>query len=88
LIPQEVFTSYGNVSPSGQKVTIAFEELKAAYPNLSKELDYSIHSLNFKVNEQKSDWYLKVRSYASQWLHRLSHVSYCTANTERGLHLG
>ncbi|KAF9514915.1 hypothetical protein BS47DRAFT_828094 [Hydnum rufescens UP504] len=58
--PFEVFISYGGVSPSGQKVTIAFEELKAAYPNLSKELDYSVHTLNFQVKEQKSDWYLKI----------------------------
>ncbi|KAJ7206856.1 hypothetical protein GGX14DRAFT_567940 [Mycena pura] len=43
-------------TPNGYKVSIALEELKAigAIPS------YSVVSISFQENEQKSDWFLKI----------------------------
>lgn len=53
-----IFLLTGN-TPNGRKVAICLEELKAAYPNSG--IDYEIRKIDFSTNEQKSDWYIKVR---------------------------
>jgi len=58
--PLELFISLGGGSPSAQKLTIALEELRSAYPNLSTEIDYDVRKLNFKIKEQKEEWFLKI----------------------------
>ncbi|KAI0035324.1 glutathione S-transferase-like protein [Vararia minispora EC-137] len=56
-MPLKLYTAR---TPSGFKVTIMLEELKAAYP----EVDYEAISIDISRNEQKQDWYLKLNPNA------------------------
>jgi glutathione S-transferase len=51
-------TLYTAATPNGIKISVALEELKAAYPNAPITYDYKV--LNFSISEQKEPWFLKI----------------------------
>ncbi len=42
---------YTAATPNGKKIAIMLEETG---------LDYTLHKINLRENEQKEDWYLKI----------------------------
>lgn len=54
-----LFYTFG-ASPNGQQIAILLEELKAAYPN-NANIEWEKRIVDLKADEQKEDWYIKVR---------------------------